>query len=164
LKAAVDARAWLPVEQPIYLYRAQLAIVPLYAQRPGRLLREESDLDRVLSAHARGLVVFMRSDWDNLPAGLRMRFSAQVVSMGAKSLVWAKFGDIPPETGNQPEDNVTAYRRACQPTHISWPRTILEVRRSWITSRVVGGSWVPPFADRSNADAAIRERDVDRPA
>lgn len=97
VNVAAEARDWLPAGQPVFLYRAQLAIVPLYAQRPGRLLRRESDLRQILAERARGIVVFTRSDWENLTAALRMRFSAREISVGSKRLVWAQFANAAPD-------------------------------------------------------------------
>jgi 4-amino-4-deoxy-L-arabinose transferase-like glycosyltransferase len=84
-------------DEPIHLLREQLAIVPLYAKRPGRLLRDETELTRALEAGTVRIVVAHVRDWEKLPETLRARAQAVAFKMGSKRLVWAEFS---PQTGS----------------------------------------------------------------
>jgi 4-amino-4-deoxy-L-arabinose transferase-like glycosyltransferase len=93
---AAEARARLGPGQPIHLYRDQLAIVPLYAERSGRLLREPAEVADLLARPGYGVIVFDREDWSELEPRFGAKVRARPFKMGSKKLVWVDFASGAP--------------------------------------------------------------------
>lgn len=90
LAVAAAAAQSLPAGEPVHLYREQLAIVPLYADRPGRLLRTPSEVEALLRSARPFLIVFSAADWESLSPPIRDRLEGHPFEMGSKDLVWAR--------------------------------------------------------------------------
>ena len=110
LELAAEARAKLATRQPIYLYRKQLAIIPLYVERPGRYLQSDEDVEQVLSRGGFGIIVFHQDDWDALGPRFASRVRARPFRMGNKNLVWVDFP--PPGAGLGEDDEAPASTQA----------------------------------------------------
>jgi hypothetical protein len=93
LELAAEARAQLRPGQPIHVYRDQLAIIALYAERPGRYLRTEEEVAALIASADSGIIVFDDEDWEPMAARFADRVRARHFDMGSKDLVWV---DIPP--------------------------------------------------------------------
>jgi 4-amino-4-deoxy-L-arabinose transferase-like glycosyltransferase len=97
LELTAEARARLAPDQPIYLYQDQLAIIALYADRPGRYLRTPEEVEARIATGAYGIIVFDQEDWDTLGPQFADRVRARPFKMGSKHLVWVDFP--PPDAG-----------------------------------------------------------------
>lgn len=99
LKAPValarEAEAKLAPEQPVYLYRDQLAIIPLYAHRPGRNIDTPEQFADLLNRERNGIVVFDAEDWAEVGPAFTDRVTARPFDMGHKHLVWVDFPRMP---------------------------------------------------------------------
>ncbi len=99
VEAAAVIRARLPQDEPVYLYQCQLAIIPLYAQRPGREIHSINELKRVVSRPFDAVIIFRERQWDEVRSEIGK--SVRVVrefSMGHKRLVLAaSAGGVDPQ-------------------------------------------------------------------
>ncbi len=91
IELAAEARTRLRPGQPIHVYKSQLAIVALYADRPGRYLRNEKEFKALLAGGDTGIVVFSQKDWDLLAPRYAGRVRARSFAMGSKELAWVDF-------------------------------------------------------------------------
>lgn len=91
LALVAEVQARLAPGQPIHLYDQQLAIVPLYVDRPGRVLRSPEALELLLRRERSGVVVARADDWAKLFPSLGDRLLAHPFRIGSKRLVWAEF-------------------------------------------------------------------------
>ncbi len=94
LKGPVDAarvaKTMLKTDEPVYLYGQQLAIFPLYAERPGRELWSPEELKRVISQKPNALIVFRERQWRDVQPELGESLGVvKAFSMGHKNLVLA---------------------------------------------------------------------------
>ena len=91
LELTAEARAQLRPGQPIHVYKDQLAIIALYAERPGRYLQTEEDIEQLLAGGEYGIIVFDQEDWDVVQPRFADRVRARPFKMGSKKLVWVDF-------------------------------------------------------------------------
>jgi hypothetical protein len=98
LALAAEARAHLQPRQPIHVYQHQLAIIALYAERPGRYLQTTSEVEELITDGDYGIIVFDQKDWDVLAPQFAGRVRARPFRMGSKKLVWV---DFPPAVAPQ---------------------------------------------------------------
>jgi hypothetical protein len=76
---------------PIHLFRHQLAIVPLYAERPGRMLRSADELRALLDRGSVEIVVFSAVDWASIRDDFDGPMEVHPFEFGHKDLVWVEF-------------------------------------------------------------------------
>jgi hypothetical protein len=86
-------RAAAPADRPILIYRMDLEIVPLYAGRLGRRVRDPGELRAAMEELGRGVVVFNRLDWEAVGADLESSFAVHPFQVGGKRLVWIAFDE-----------------------------------------------------------------------
>jgi len=91
LTLVAEVQARLAPGQPVHLYDQQLAIVPLYVDRPGRVLRSPEDLETLLRREKSGVVVVRADDWAELSPRFGDRLLAHPFRIGSKRMVWAEF-------------------------------------------------------------------------
>lgn len=91
LEFARAVKPCLPPGQPLYIYRHQLAILPLYAERQGRALPTLKEVKEVMDRNEHGVIVFMREDWEMLRPELEPLVTAHEFRMGNKRLTWVEF-------------------------------------------------------------------------
>lgn len=89
LRAAAQAR--LRPDQPVYVYGQQLAIVPLYCNRPGRELMSVEELRQAIAGEGARLVVFAQRQWQDVQAQVGIPGTPHPFDMGSKHLVWVDF-------------------------------------------------------------------------
>lgn len=95
VEAARVAKARLEPDEPIYLYGQQLAIFPLYAERPGRELHSIEELKRVASKQRNAVIVFRERQWRDVEAEIGHSVSVlQEFCMGHKRLVLVSCADV----------------------------------------------------------------------
>jgi hypothetical protein len=91
-QAAAEVRQRLDPGRPVYLYRQQLGIFPLYAERPGREIHSLEELERVMAAERRGVFVIRERPWEEVRPHLSsVQFAAHPFTMGHKQLLWVEF-------------------------------------------------------------------------
>lgn len=88
IEAAEAAKAQLKPDQPVYLFCQQLAIFPLYAERPGKEVWSLEALKRVVASEPNAVVVLNDKQWHDV----RPEFGESVkvqreFNMGHKRLV-----------------------------------------------------------------------------
>ncbi len=88
---AVRAGELLPPGAAVHLYREQLAIVPLYAERPGRRLPDPAAWTQLRETGKAALVVLTESDWNALDPTARADLEWHSFRMGSKHLGWVEF-------------------------------------------------------------------------
>lgn len=86
-----EAQARLKPDEHVYLYAVQLAIIPLYAQRPGRQLDDIQELWELMDRQTHGLYVFRERQWREVAPLLRHRVTSHTFPMGNKQIVWFEF-------------------------------------------------------------------------
>ncbi len=86
-----EAQARLAPDQPIHLYRHQLAIVPFYVDRPGRELRTPEEIEAMLQREKSGVIVLFSEFWHELAPRFGDRLLAHPLRIGSKEMVWAEF-------------------------------------------------------------------------
>lgn len=91
LALTAEAQERLPPGQPIHLFRYQLAIIALYAERPGRQLQSAEEIEALLAQGEYTIVVFDERDWIALEPQFAGRVRARPFRMGSKELVWVDF-------------------------------------------------------------------------
>jgi len=101
LAFVAEAQARLAPGQPIHLYDQQLAIVPLYVDRPGRVLRTPEALDALLRSEKSGVVVVRADDWAKLSPRFGDRLLVHPMRIGSKRMVWTEF-PVPVGTKAEP--------------------------------------------------------------
>lgn len=98
-----EARQRLAPDQPIHLYRHQLAIVPYYVERPGRELHTPEEVEAVLAGAKSGIIVFQSEDWLEIAPRLIGRVLAHPLTFGSKRMAWAEF-PVPAGAVQEPID------------------------------------------------------------
>lgn len=91
VKAAEALKARLKSDQPVYLYQYQLAIIPLYADRPGRELHSVEELKSVISEQTNAVVVFRERQWQELRPEFGCLGKVHEFKMGHKHMKWVEF-------------------------------------------------------------------------
>jgi 4-amino-4-deoxy-L-arabinose transferase-like glycosyltransferase len=99
LDLAAEARVSLRPDQPIHVYRDQMAIMALYAERSGRYLRTEEEVEALVSGGDYGIIVFDDDDWEPMAERFAGRVRVRHFLMGSKDLVWV---DFPPPVAAAP--------------------------------------------------------------
>ncbi len=104
IQAAAVARAHLAPGRPVFLYRQQLAIFPLYAERPGRELHSPDDLRRTVAEEGSVLVVVDERQWEEVSSRLDRYTVLQEFGVGHKrmKLIAVTNDDLPPAGERQP--------------------------------------------------------------
>jgi 4-amino-4-deoxy-L-arabinose transferase-like glycosyltransferase len=96
-----EAQARLAPGQPIHLYNQQLAIVPFYVDRPGRVVHTPEELEALLRREKSGVVVFTAKVWESLAPRFGTRLLAHPLRIGGGKMVWAEF-PVPTGATNDP--------------------------------------------------------------
>ena len=91
VELASEARMRLAPDQPVYLFQDQLAIIPLYVERPGRYLDTEEEVEQVVAQGRYGVIVLSQQNWEKLGPRFADRVRARTFKMGSKELVWIDF-------------------------------------------------------------------------
>ncbi len=92
VEAAAAVQTVLPPDQPVYLYRQQFAIFPLYAGRKGREVDSVLEFREALSDHPRAVMVMVERDWAELAGEFSSQAVAHPFRLGSKKLFWVEFG------------------------------------------------------------------------
>lgn len=96
IEAAEIARNWLNPSEPVYLYKQQLAIFPLYAERPGIELHSPEELQEVREQNLRGVIIFQEKTWRILQPEIETAFNLiHPFNMGRKRLILAAWDEHP---------------------------------------------------------------------
>jgi len=88
--------------QPVYLFRHQMAIFPLYANRPGKCIRSYAELQRLVSTERNGVAVFTRDAWEAAPRFRAHAIDTHRTRVGHKEFVWMHFANT-----TEPLDAIT---------------------------------------------------------
>ncbi|MGH8020029.1 MAG: hypothetical protein ACREIA_17475, partial [Opitutaceae bacterium] len=91
LELTREAQEKLGPDEPVYLFQEQLAIIPLYAKRPGRYIHSAEEFAQLVESEPHGIAVFHDEDWEPLRALYADRVSARHFEMGHKDLVWVEW-------------------------------------------------------------------------
>ena len=97
IELTAEARQQMAIDQPLYLYREQLALIPFYAERPGRYLREPEEVAKIIDSASSSdhiVIVFTKEDWEGLSSDFAHRVHARPFRLGSKRLVWVNV--LPP--------------------------------------------------------------------
>lgn len=92
---AIQAR--LRSDQPLYIYQAQLAILPFCAERQGRTIDSLVGVRDILAGETNAVVVFPKRQWMELEPKRGGLGVAHEFRMGSKRLVWVDFRAPSPE-------------------------------------------------------------------
>jgi len=86
-----EVKTQLEPQQPIYLYKHQLAILPLYTERPGRELNSLEELKTTFSEQSKIVILFSEKQWHEIQSQVRKPAIVKTFSMGHKHLVMVTF-------------------------------------------------------------------------
>lgn len=104
VEAAAVAAELTETDEPVYLYRQQLAIFPLYASRRGRELHSVDELISLSQSRTNAVVVFRQQPWSKLASVIQRVTDVHSFRMGHKQLYLVQF--------REPIRDITEVRRA----------------------------------------------------
>jgi hypothetical protein len=82
---------YLPENRPLILFRINAEILPYYCNRPAKVYWGEDDFKRGLIDHNEGLVIFLKSVWEQKKTDYAQLGETGTFEMGHREYVWLAY-------------------------------------------------------------------------
>lgn len=82
----------LPPGQPLHLYKINGEIYPLYMERRGKVIRDDTQLEEAMREFPKGMLMIEEKSWSTMPPAIKEKLDRETMQMGGKDMFIGRWG------------------------------------------------------------------------